>query len=74
MTLKQKLKKIDPVIAWMIMENTKEWHKTRRDAISILNGYKNITFAFHWKKAMHIPDFDFWWGIDVELNLMEDVK
>jgi len=74
MTLKEKLKLIDPAIAWMIMENIKDWHKTRRVILYVLKDDNNITSAFYWHKAKHIADYDFWYGINSELYLMEEAK
>lgn len=63
-TLKQKLKKIPSPIREMIVVNIK--HSDWSSKFTC----EDINYSFYWSKARHIPDDDFWWGVNDEIELM----
>lgn len=65
-TLKQKLKKIPSPIREMIVVNIKCDEPVTNNALS----YTNLCASFYWDIAKHIPDGEFWEGINEEIELM----
>lgn len=62
-TLKQKLKKIPSPIREMIIENIKYDDPVTNNALHDIDLYG----SFYWDTAKHIPDTDFWGGINEEI-------